>query len=123
MKCQPNKPKKRLSSSVFLNKYLQFLKPNGKIHIKTDSRLLYEYSLALAQHNHLQIHYNCTDVYSDFNIPESVRNIQTFYEEKFIKSDKKINYLQLTLNNEEALSEPDDWEKFKISNYKDIADR
>jgi tRNA (guanine-N7-)-methyltransferase len=48
---QPKKVKKRLSSSAFINKYRKFLKENGLIHIKTDSSLLFEYSLALAEEN------------------------------------------------------------------------
>ena len=52
---QPKKFKKRLSSSTFLNRYSQFLSKNALIHLKTDSRLLYEYTKALAEVNKFEI--------------------------------------------------------------------
>ena len=42
---QPKKPKKRLSSKLFTDRYLEFLKINGTIHLKTDSELLYDFTL------------------------------------------------------------------------------
>jgi tRNA (guanine-N7-)-methyltransferase len=38
---QPNNPKKRLTSPRFLKLYKQILNPNGTIHLKTDSDLLF----------------------------------------------------------------------------------
>ena len=37
---QPNKPRKRLSSPLFLERYSHILKEDGIIHLKTDSQLL-----------------------------------------------------------------------------------
>ena len=42
---QPKKSNKRLSSCRFLNMYSNFLKQEGYIHLKTDSELLYSYTL------------------------------------------------------------------------------
>ena len=39
------KAKKRLSSKLFTDRYLEFLKINGTIHLKTDSELLYDFTL------------------------------------------------------------------------------
>ena len=55
---------KRLSSAMFLERYRTFLKPGGRIHLKTDSRFLYEYTLAVATVNHLQILASSTDLYA-----------------------------------------------------------
>jgi len=41
---QPKKPNKRLSSQPFVNRYRQFLKKDGIVHMKTDSDLLFEYT-------------------------------------------------------------------------------
>ena len=56
-------PNKRLSSPMFLERYRHFLKPGGLIHLKTDSRFLYEYTLAVATVNHLRVFAACTDIY------------------------------------------------------------
>ena len=37
----------RLSSPLFLERYRKFLKPGGIVHLKTDSRYLYEYTRAV----------------------------------------------------------------------------
>ena len=39
---QPNKPRKRLTSTLFINRYRKFLKPGGLIHLKTDSSVLFD---------------------------------------------------------------------------------
>ena len=55
---------KRLSSAMFLERYRAFLRPGGIIHLKTDSRFLFEYTRAVAVVNHLQILASCTDLYA-----------------------------------------------------------
>ncbi len=59
---------KRLSSPVFLEKYRKFLAPGGRIHLKTDSRFLYEYTKAVANANGLNILAATTDLYNP-NVP------------------------------------------------------
>ncbi|MBQ6954312.1 MAG: tRNA (guanosine(46)-N7)-methyltransferase TrmB [Bacteroidales bacterium] len=53
----------RLSSPLFLERYRQFLRPGGIIHLKTDSCYLYEYTQAVCQVNHLPILVEGTDIY------------------------------------------------------------
>ena len=53
----------RLSSPLFLNRYRQFLKPGGIIHLKTDSRFLYEYTQAVVRANQLPLWATGTDIY------------------------------------------------------------
>ena len=55
----------RLSSPLFLERYRRFLQPGGIIHLKTDSRFLYEYTSAVCQVNNLQILASGTDIYRD----------------------------------------------------------
>lgn len=106
---QPKKPKKRLSSSLFLNRYQKFLKPDGIIHLKTDSNLLFEYSNALAEQNNFFITFRSRDVYNENHLPEAVIGIQTFYEKQFLKSGKNIHYLEFRLNNKSLVIEPQDF--------------
>jgi len=54
----------RLTSPVFLERYRKFLQPGGVVHLKTDSRFLYEYSLAVARCNGLRILAHTTDLYA-----------------------------------------------------------
>ena len=42
---QPKKPRKRLTSPLFIDRYKKILKKEGVIHLKTDSDLLYEYTI------------------------------------------------------------------------------
>ena len=56
---------KRLSSAMFLERYRHFLRPGGIIHLKTDSRFLFEYTRAVATVNGLPILAETTDLYSD----------------------------------------------------------
>jgi tRNA (guanine-N7-)-methyltransferase len=114
---QPNKPKKRLSSSIFLNKYLGFLKQGGIIHLKTDSILLFEYTLTIVIKNNLKIVNYCKNVYADKSLPDAVCNIQTFYERKFKAIGKKINYLAFSLNQRNIFIEPEDYGRSIISNF------
>ena len=53
----------RLSSPLFLERYRKFLRPEGIIHLKTDSRYLYEYTQAVCKVNGLPVYVSSTDVY------------------------------------------------------------
>ena len=55
----------RLSSPLFLERYRKFLKPGGIVHLKTDSRYLYEYTRSVCQVNDLQVFAYGTDIYHD----------------------------------------------------------
>ena len=68
---------KRLSSAMFLERYRRFLKPGGRIHLKTDSRFLYEYTLAVARVNGLQVFASTTDLYGDspLLVPSPIQGI------------------------------------------------
>ena len=53
----------RLCSPLFLERYRSFLKPGGIVHLKTDSRFLHEYALAVCRANGLRILAHTTDLY------------------------------------------------------------
>ena len=55
----------RLSSPLFLERYRCFLKPGGVVHLKTDSRYLYEYTQAVVKVNDLQVLASGTDIYQE----------------------------------------------------------
>ncbi len=61
---QIGREKKRLTSPRFLARYADFLRADGTIHLKTDSRYLYEYTHALCQANSLPISFATSDLYA-----------------------------------------------------------
>ena len=54
----------RLTSPLFLQRYRRFLKPDGIVHLKTDSRSLYEYTQSVIRANGLQVLASGTDIYN-----------------------------------------------------------
>jgi tRNA (guanine-N7-)-methyltransferase len=60
---QLKKKRKRLTSARFLTNYSRFLKNNGLIHLKTDSKELYNYTLGLARMNDFKIRFQTDDLY------------------------------------------------------------
>ena len=94
---QPKKPKKRLTSNLFIDRYLKFLKPNGIVHLKTDSDLLYDFTLEEIKSNGFELLKNITNVYKDsYEDSQDLKKvlfIKTFYEKKWIELGETIKYL------------------------------
>jgi len=89
---QLKKKRKRLTSSRFLNTYGGFLKKGGLVHLKTDSTVLYQYTIDLARLNQLPVKINTRDLYHS-GIDIDILGIQTFYERQFLDQGMKITYL------------------------------
>ena len=54
----------RLTSPLFLERYSHFLVPDGIVHLKTDSRFLYEYTRSVIRANFLTVLAFGTDIYN-----------------------------------------------------------
>ena len=54
----------RLTSPLFLQRYHHFLKPDGIVHLKTDSRFLYEYTMSVIRANDLEVLASGVDIYN-----------------------------------------------------------
>ena len=78
--------KRRLTSSVFLNKYESLFKNEKRIEMKTDNDDLYEFSSESFIENGYDI------VKTDTNYYDTIR---TEYEDKFISLGKNINYISV----------------------------
>lgn len=95
---QPKRPRKRLTSPLFIDRYKKILCPNGIIHLKTDSNLLYNYTLDEIKENNYKIIENSDNIYSEL-IPRASEklketlSIQTFYESLWLKENKTIKYI------------------------------
>ncbi len=97
---QPNKEKKRLSHLIFLNRYKNVLKPNGIIHLKTDSAELFEFTLETLEENKLTKIYSSADLYSESDFGDNwaeATELKTHYEKLFTAKGKKITYLKFKL--------------------------
>ncbi|MCF8380797.1 MAG: tRNA (guanosine(46)-N7)-methyltransferase TrmB [Bacteroidales bacterium] len=102
--------KKRLSGSRFLFLYQKFLKSNGIIHLKTDSKVLYQYTLDLVNHNKLELLFYTDDLYHS-GLKDEILQIQTFYEKQYLAEGMKINYLKFRLPKNVKIEELPDHEK------------
>ncbi len=89
--------KHRLTNPTFLRKYQSILKPGGLIHLKTDSEFMHGYTLGLLQGQGHDILYANHDVYTNTGSPSEVVDIQTFYEQQYLKQGKPITYIQFRL--------------------------
>ena len=104
---QPKKHYKRLTSTRFLGYYQKFLKNNGIIHLKTDSKELHDYTKALVELNKLETEV-CTDNLYDSNLVDQTLSIKTFYEQQFLQKGKPITYIKFKLDIHKTLEEPKD---------------
>jgi tRNA (guanine-N7-)-methyltransferase len=93
---QLKKPRKRLTSPVFLNRYQNFLSPESVIHLKTDSEELYQYTLNVLNFNQCEILEQTGDLYSK-TLSEEYLSIKTFYESQFLEKGKAITYIRFKL--------------------------
>ena len=112
----------RLPSPLFLERYRKFLKKGGIVHLKTDSRFLYEYSKAVAEQNGLRILASTNDLYgtgrqdlSDCALRsvagesaiDALFEVQTFYERMFTAQGYKITYLSFVIDHDGPYIHPE----------------
>jgi tRNA (guanine-N7-)-methyltransferase len=91
-----SKHKKRLTHPKYLRLYNQFLKPNAKIHLKTDSPNLYRFTLKVIELYGLTLHESTDDLYAQKNISQEL-HIKTHYEQLDIAGSNKIHYCCFSL--------------------------
>lgn len=94
---QISREKKRLTSPRFLNLYKQMLKPGGFINLKTDNDGLHAYTAEKIEELGLPLHIKTEDLYHS-PYADEVLNIKTYYEKKYLKENKNINYLKYSLD-------------------------
>ncbi len=77
---------RRLTSMVFLNRYNNIFKNDSHIIMKTDNRLLFEYSsMSLTQYG-----YYIENITFDLYKSDITDNIPTEYEKRFVEAGKSI---------------------------------
>ncbi|MCI6118965.1 MAG: tRNA (guanosine(46)-N7)-methyltransferase TrmB [Prevotella sp.] len=107
---QMKNPRKRLSSTYFLERYRHFLADGGIVHLKTDSNFLFTYTSIMADHNKLPIVFKTDDLYHTEGIDKEtsrILGIQTYYEAQWIERGLNIKYLKFHLPQVGTLEESD----------------
>ena len=107
---QMKNPRKRLTSTYFMERYRRFLVDNGIIHLKTDSNFLFTYTTYMVEHNHLEVLLKTTDLYAESAASSGfseAASIQTYYEGMWIERGLNIKYMKYRLPHEGKLAEPD----------------
>jgi tRNA (guanine-N7-)-methyltransferase len=90
--------KHRMTNREFLKKYLSILKPDGVVHLKTDSEFMHGYTLGLLQGEGHEILYAHHDIYSNPQAPKDVISTQTFYEQQYLDQNKPITYIKFRIS-------------------------
>lgn len=107
---QMKNPRKRLTSTYFMNRYRHFLVDGGIIHLKTDSNFLFTYTSYMVKENSLPVLFCTTDLYHTPGIDEETKkilSIQTYYESMWIECGLNIKYMKFRLPQAGNLKEPD----------------
>lgn len=134
---QMRKARKRLISTTFLELYRKILKPDGLVHLKTDSPFLYTYAHYLALENGLKVEIDTDDLYegqpegvaSDQpglqlprpvavevkptsrvgieKIDRDILDIKTYYEQQWLARGLSIKYICFKLDADTPLREPE----------------
>jgi tRNA (guanine-N7-)-methyltransferase len=94
-----SKAKKRLTHPKFLRLYQQFLKTDGIVHLKTDSPLLYNFTLKVIELYGLNLIYKTDNLYAEPTIDPRCL-IKTYYEGLDIAQSNKIHYIQFNIDKE-----------------------
>ncbi len=90
--------KHRMTNTVFLQRYKKILKPDGIMHLKTDSEFMHGYTLGLLHGEGHEVLYANHNVYHQEGSPEVVTAIQTFYEKQYLEKNKPITYIQFKIS-------------------------
>jgi tRNA (guanine-N7-)-methyltransferase len=98
---QPSKARKRLTGPNFLERYRTFVKQDGVVNLKTDSDLMYEFTVETAQEGKLPIFYNYDNLHANDDDLE-VKKIRTYYEQIWLDKGLTIKYIRFGINKKEA---------------------
>ena len=134
---QMKNPRKRLTSTYFMERYRKFLVDGGIIHLKTDSNFLFTYTSYMVEKNSLPVIFKTEDLYNSvecrteslefatapqkpsesesaavanstlYTLHSKLLSIRTYYESMWIARGLNIKYMKWQLPRTGALEEPD----------------
>jgi tRNA (guanine-N7-)-methyltransferase len=88
--------RKRVTSPRFLNLYRRIMSSGGIVHLKTDNRPLYDYTLNIIHEQKLELLTANEDVHRQ-HPPDEILSITTTYEKIWLKEGAKICYLKFKI--------------------------
>ena len=88
----------RLTSPEFLERYRKIITPDGILNLKTDSPIMYEFTLHdVIEKQGLPLLYATDDLYANDDDLE-VKTIRTFYEQMWLDKGLTIKYIRFKIN-------------------------
>lgn len=103
---QMRKERKRLVGTLMLSRYRKFLKPEGFVHLKTDSQFLFTYTTEMLKVNNITPEISLADLYNS-GFDDKILSIQTYYESKWLGHGLSIKYVKFGVPYGTPLTEPD----------------
>ena len=103
---QMKKHTKRLTSSLFLERYRSIMAPDGIVHLKSDSNFMFTYTRYITEVNKLPVLSCIEDLYANGEAEEPL-DIKTYYEQQWLSRGINIKYISFRLPAEGELVEPD----------------
>ena len=103
---QMKKHTKRLTSSLFLQRYRNIMVPDGIVHLKSDSNFMFTYTRYITEVNKLPVVSCIEDIYADGEAVEPL-DIKTYYEQQWLSRGINIKYISFRLPVEGELVEPE----------------
>lgn len=119
---QMKNPRKRLTSTYFMERYRRFLVDGGIIHLKTDSNFLFTYTTYMVDVNKLPLLFRTIDLYHQEGLDDETKrilSIQTYYESMWIERGLNIKYQKFRLPHAVELQEPD--VEIELDSYRSYA--
>ncbi len=87
----------RLTSPEFLERYRKIVRPDGILNLKTDSPIMYDFTLhEVIEKQGLPLLYATDDLYANDDDLE-VKTIRTFYEQMWLDQGLTIKYLRFKI--------------------------
>jgi len=88
----------RLTSPEFLDRYRKIVRNDGILNLKTDSPIMYEFTLhEVVEKQGLPLLYATDDLYANTDEFE-VKSIRTFYEQMWLNQGLTIKYIRFRIN-------------------------
>ncbi|MBP1641099.1 MAG: tRNA (guanine-N7)-methyltransferase [Bacteroidetes bacterium] len=103
---QMKKKNKRLTGTGFLRRYTGILKPEGILHLKSDSNFMFTYTKAVIAENGLPVIDICDDIYA-LRPEDEILSIKTYYEQQWLARGITIKYIKFVLEPRTEWKEPE----------------
>ncbi len=103
---QMKKLTKRLTATNFMTTYQKFLKPDGMIHLKTDSNFMFTYTCEMVAANNYPVLFSTDNLYAS-GLNDPVLNIKTYYEQQWLGRGITIKYIRFKPEKRAEFIEPE----------------